>query len=69
MTEIDSAKGPTTVTPEGLRSFHFIGIGGADMSGIALVLHKRGFRVTGSDLKPSRYVTLLEKAGVTVAIQ
>ena len=68
MTEIDSAKGPTTVTPEGLRSFHFIGIGGAGMSGIALVLHKRGFRVTGSDLKPSRYVTLLEKAGVTVAI-
>ena len=36
------------------------------MSGIALVLHKRGYQVTGSDLKPSRYVTLLEKAGVPV---
>ena len=29
---------------------HFIGIGGAGMSGIALVLHERGCTVTGSDL-------------------
>lgn len=49
-----------------LRRLHFIGIGGAGMSGIALVLHKRGFEVSGSDLKPSRYVSLLEEAGVTV---
>jgi UDP-N-acetylmuramate--alanine ligase len=54
--------------PEGLRSVHFIGIGGAGMSGIALVLHKRGYRITGSDLKPSRYVTLLERAGIPVSI-
>jgi UDP-N-acetylmuramate--alanine ligase len=38
------------------------------MSGIALVMHRRGFEVTGSDLKPSRYVSLLEEAGVPVAI-
>lgn len=38
------------------------------MSGIALVLHKRGLRVTGSDLKPSRYVSLLEQAGIQVHI-
>jgi UDP-N-acetylmuramate--alanine ligase len=38
------------------------------MSGIALVLRNRGYQVTGSDLKPSRYVTLLEKAGVPVKI-
>ncbi len=54
--------------PEWLRSLHFIGIGGAGMSGIALVLHKRGYQVTGSDLKSSRYVTLLERAGVPVKI-
>lgn len=54
--------------PEWLRSLHFIGIGGAGMSGIALVLHKRGYEVTGSDLKPSRYVSLLEDAGVPVMI-
>lgn len=35
---------------------HFVGIGGAGMSGIAKVLHERGCQVTGSDLKESRYV-------------
>lgn len=50
-----------------LRRLHFIGIGGAGMSGIALVLHRRGFEVTGSDLKPSRYTGLLEEAGMTVS--
>jgi UDP-N-acetylmuramate--alanine ligase len=59
---------PTDSSLNGLRRLHFIGIGGAGMSGIALVLHRRGFEVTGSDLKPSRYVTLLEQAGVPVSI-
>jgi UDP-N-acetylmuramate--alanine ligase len=54
--------------PQGLRSLHFVGIGGAGMSGIALVLKKRGYEVTGSDLKPSRYVTMLEDEGVPVSI-
>jgi UDP-N-acetylmuramate--alanine ligase len=61
-------KGMPAAPPAGLRSVHFIGIGGAGMSGIAQVLHRRGFRVTGSDLKPSRYVSLLEREGVPVAI-
>ena len=47
---------------------HFIGAGGAGMSGIALVLAKRGIAVTGSDLKASRYSRALEAAGVPVAI-
>ena len=47
---------------------HFIGIGGAGMSGIALVLHQRGFAVTGSDLKASRYTRSLERAGIGVTI-
>ncbi len=47
---------------------HFIGAGGAGMSGIALVLAERGIRVTGSDLKASRYSRALENAGVPVAI-
>ncbi len=38
------------------------------MSGIALVLHSRGYRVTGSDLKASRYTSLLEQEGVDVKI-
>jgi UDP-N-acetylmuramate--alanine ligase len=51
-----------------LQRFHFIGIGGAGMSGIALVLHRRGYDVSGSDLKPSRYVSLLEKEGISVTL-
>lgn len=47
---------------------HFIGIGGAGMSGIALVLHERGVRVTGSDLKESRYSRMLKERGVEVHV-
>jgi len=47
---------------------HFIGVGGAGMSGIARVLHDRGVVVTGSDLRSSRYSTALQKAGMTVHI-
>jgi UDP-N-acetylmuramate--alanine ligase len=47
---------------------HFIGIGGAGMSGIALVLAGRAARVTGSDLKESRYTRALSQAGVEVHI-
>jgi UDP-N-acetylmuramate--alanine ligase len=68
MTEPASTETTSIPAPDWLRSFHFVGIGGAGMSGIALVLHKRGYRVTGSDLKPSRYVTLLEQAGIPVSI-
>ena len=47
---------------------HIIGIGGAGMSGIALVLHERGCRVSGSDLKSSRYVRELGAAGIEVHV-
>ena len=47
---------------------HFIGAGGAGMSGIALVLALRGVSVTGSDLKESRYSRALTAAGVPVSI-
>ena len=47
---------------------HFIGIGGAGMSGIAAVLHELGVEVRGSDLKASRYTRRLAAAGVPVTI-
>ena len=56
-----------TSAPE-FKSAHFIGIGGAGMSGIALVLHERGYTVTGSDLKTSRYIRQLARAGVKVHV-
>ena len=52
----------------GFTNVHFIGIGGAGMSGIALVLHDRGYQVSGSDLKSSRYVRELTRAGIPVTI-
>ncbi|MDR1083086.1 MAG: UDP-N-acetylmuramate--L-alanine ligase [Coriobacteriales bacterium] len=51
-----------------IRKVHFIGIGGAGMSGIALVAHERGLEVTGSDLKESRYMRSLLRANVQVTV-
>ena len=47
---------------------HFIGIGGAGMSGIAKVLLEMGFKVGGSDLKESRYTRALDELGADIAI-
>ena len=51
-----------------IQSVHFIGIGGVGMSGIARVAHDQGMRVTGSDMKESRYTKQLKEAGVQVYI-
>lgn len=51
-----------------IQSVHFIGIGGVGMSGIARVAHDQGMRVTGSDMKESRYTRQLKEAGVSVFI-
>ena len=59
---------PQNTSGHSFKSAHFIGIGGAGMSGIALVLHERGCEVTGSDLKSSRYVRQLTDAGIRVFI-
>jgi len=50
------------------RHIHFVGIGGAGMSGIAEVLHNMGYLVTGSDLKSSETTRHLEELGIHVAI-
>jgi UDP-N-acetylmuramate--alanine ligase len=50
------------------RSLHFIGIGGAGMSGLALVAHVLGARVTGSDQAESSYCPRLRAAGITPVI-
>ncbi|MEU5866328.1 MULTISPECIES: UDP-N-acetylmuramate--L-alanine ligase [unclassified Nonomuraea] len=56
------------VAVEELGRVHFIGIGGAGMSGIARILLKRGVRVTGSDARSSELVTELRELGATVHI-
>lgn len=56
------------MTENSMHRIHFIGVGGVGMSGIALVAHERGFAVSGSDLRESRYTKELSDAGVTVFI-
>ncbi|HKL53214.1 MAG TPA: Mur ligase domain-containing protein, partial [Wenzhouxiangellaceae bacterium] len=51
-----------------VRRIHFVGIGGAGMSGIAEVMANLGFEVSGSDLKPSAVVDHLRDAGIQVAV-
>jgi len=51
-----------------LKHAHFIGIGGISMSGLAEILHNKGWRVTGSDWKSSDITNHLEKLGINVAI-
>jgi UDP-N-acetylmuramate--alanine ligase len=50
------------------RKLHFIGIGGAGMSGLALVCARLGAEVTGSDRADSSYMERLREAGVDPAI-
>ncbi len=47
---------------------HFVGIGGAGMSGIAEVYHNQGYVVTGSDIAKSNATERLESLGIVVAI-
>jgi UDP-N-acetylmuramate--alanine ligase len=49
-----------------IKRVHFVGIGGAGMSGIAEVLVNQEFTVSGSDLAESRATRHLEKLGATV---
>jgi UDP-N-acetylmuramate--alanine ligase len=46
------------------RRLHFIGIGGAGMSGLALVCARLGAAVTGSDRSDSSYMGRLREAGL-----
>jgi len=51
-----------------IRRIHFIGIGGAGMSGIAEVLLNQGYQITGSDLSASASTERLEKLGAEIFI-
>ena len=51
-----------------IKHIHFVGIGGAGMSAIAEILHKLGYRVSGSDQTDSGVTRHLAELGVTVHI-
>ncbi len=48
------------------RKLHFVGIGGAGMSGIAEILHNLGFQISGSDSTPSEITEYLHSKGVVI---
>lgn len=53
---------------EKIRRFHFVGIGGIGMSGIAQVLLEMGYKVSGSDLRENKNVELLRRKGAKISI-
>jgi len=49
-----------------IRKVHFVGIGGAGMSGIADVMNTLGYQVSGSDMASNAATKQLKKSGVKV---
>ena len=50
------------------RRLHFVGIGGAGMSGLALIAQALGAQVTGSDRADSSYSERLREHGITLVL-
>ena len=51
-----------------VKRIHFVGIGGAGMSGIAEILHNLGYAVSGSDLSDSATSRRLGELGIRVCV-
>jgi UDP-N-acetylmuramate--alanine ligase len=51
-----------------VKHIHFVGIGGAGMSGIAEVLANQGYRITGSDLAQNAATDRLERLGAKITV-
>ena len=51
---------------ESSRRVHFVGIGGAGMSGIAEVLHNLGYKISGSDKADSAVTRHLSALGIKI---
>jgi UDP-N-acetylmuramate--alanine ligase len=51
-----------------VKHIHFVGVGGAGMSGIAEILHNLGYTVSGSDQSDSTTARRLAQLGVRVAV-
>ena len=51
-----------------VNHIHFVGIGGAGMSGIAEVLHNLGYTVSGTDKNENKVTTRLRSLGINVSL-
>ena len=54
--------------PKNFGFFHFVGIGGIGMSGIAEILIKSGYQVQGSDVSSSKIIDRLISLGIKIHI-
>ncbi len=54
--------------PSPPATLHFVGIGGVGMSGLARMLARRGYHVTGSDMSDSPIVAQLTAEGIPVCV-
>lgn len=62
-------KGNAPCSPPRLsKRIHFVGIGGIGMSGIASIMMKQGYRVSGSDIKESLITEKLSSLGIKVCL-
>lgn len=50
------------------KHYHFLGIGGVGMSGLAAILHQWGYKVSGSDAHEGEALDALSKAGISVSV-
>ncbi|HEX3026776.1 MAG TPA: Mur ligase family protein, partial [Clostridia bacterium] len=51
-----------------VKYLHFVGIGGSGMSGLAEILHSRGYQITGSDNNESDTLSHIKSLGIPVAM-
>jgi len=51
-----------------IKAIHFVGIGGAGMSGIAELLHNIGYQVSGSDIQENKMTQYLQGLNLTITI-
>jgi UDP-N-acetylmuramate--alanine ligase len=65
--DVAAWRGPVP-EPETLGAVHFIGIGGAGMSGIARIMLARGLRVSGSDRRDTPTLLALRALGARVEV-
>lgn len=58
----------STILSDCHQVVHFVGVGGVSMSGLAEVLHRRGFVVRGSDMNESAALQRLRKQGIKIFV-
>ncbi len=61
-------RGEITVEIHAGQRIHFVGVGGAGMSALAELLHRRGCRVSGTDRQASPLTDRLSRLGIDIHI-